>query len=102
MALIDINVAGGVPPYSYTWSNGATTEDLIGIPAGSYTGDRDRCAFRSSHRLIHRAEQPEPVRPSASQDGHGNCPGQCWGEVEVIESELGRGAVYLQPTAGRH
>jgi len=34
---IDISVAGGVPPYTYAWSNGATTQDLNNIPAGSYT-----------------------------------------------------------------
>jgi thiol-disulfide isomerase/thioredoxin len=34
---IDITPSGGVPPYTYSWSNNATTQDLNNIPAGSYT-----------------------------------------------------------------
>jgi len=34
---ISVNVEGGVPSYSYTWSNGATTEDLGNVTAGVYT-----------------------------------------------------------------
>jgi hypothetical protein len=34
---INVNPAGGVPPYTYSWSNGATTQDLNNIPAGTYT-----------------------------------------------------------------
>lgn len=34
---ININPAGGVPPYTYAWSNGATTQDLNNVPAGTYT-----------------------------------------------------------------
>lgn len=43
---IDVEVGGGVPPFTYMWSNDAITEDLADIPAGIYTltvTDSDTC-----------------------------------------------------------
>ena len=36
---VSISVQGGTAPYSYNWSNGATTEDLTNLSAGDYTGE---------------------------------------------------------------
>ena len=34
---IDLMVSGGLAPYTYLWSNGATTEDLVSLGSGDYS-----------------------------------------------------------------
>lgn len=34
---ITLETSGGIPPLTYSWSNGATTKDLTGLTAGVYT-----------------------------------------------------------------
>jgi hypothetical protein len=34
---VDLSVSGGIGPYTYAWSNAATSEDISGLTAGSYS-----------------------------------------------------------------
>ena len=34
---IDLEVVGGTAPYTYSWSNGETTQDINNLPGGTYT-----------------------------------------------------------------
>jgi subtilisin-like proprotein convertase family protein len=53
---VDITVGGGVGPYSFSWSNGATTEDLAGLSAGTYTvtvtDDNDGCTVTQDFTVL--------------------------------------------------
>ncbi|RMG99256.1 MAG: hypothetical protein D6706_05780, partial [Chloroflexi bacterium] len=57
---LDLTVTQGTPPYSYQWSNGATTEDLNNIPSGTYTvtvTDANGCTVSIFETLI----DPQPL-----------------------------------------
>jgi len=56
---IDIIVDGGVTPYTFIWSNGAITEDLIGIPQGTYSvtiSDATSCELVSQTYTVNNIE----------------------------------------------
>ncbi|WP_323755537.1 PKD domain-containing protein [Roseivirga sp.] len=51
---IDLDVSGGVFPYTYQWSNGATTKNLVGISAGTFIveiTDANGCSVQGSYTL---------------------------------------------------
>jgi len=58
---IDLTVSGGTPDYTYLWSNGATTQDLSGVTAGTYSvivTDVNDCSVSESGIVIEEPTNP--------------------------------------------
>ncbi|WP_161622665.1 T9SS type B sorting domain-containing protein [Cesiribacter andamanensis] len=56
---INLSVSGGTAPYTYAWENGATTEDLTDLPAGTYpvsVQDANGCMATASITVGQAAE----------------------------------------------
>jgi gliding motility-associated-like protein len=52
---IDLNVGQGTAPYTYTWSNGATTEDITSAHPGTYhvtVSDANNCKADTSFTIV--------------------------------------------------
>ena len=60
---IDISVTGGTQPYTYLWSNGATTQDISNVAAGTYSvviTDLNNCEFTETVTV----EEPDAIDAS--------------------------------------
>ena len=56
---VNLTVSGGTAPYTYSWNNGATVEDLTSLPAGSYSvtiTDDNGCTTTASATITQPAE----------------------------------------------
>lgn len=55
---IDVNVFGGQSPFTYSWSNGASTQDITGLAGGIYTlqlADANGCSLAHSVTVPNQA-----------------------------------------------
>lgn len=78
---IDVTVNGGISPYQYAWSNGASSEDLIGIYAGSYTltvTDANNCTQVATYTI----QQPLQLTATISAT-NATCSGSANGGVDL-------------------
>jgi hypothetical protein len=75
---IDLSVNGGIAPYVYLWSNGATTQDLTNLSPGPYTVtviDANNCTVTASYTVQNQnptlsvASVISPVLCYGGQDG---------------------------------
>ena len=64
---IDITITEGTAPYRYEWSTGATTEDIDGLPEGTYSVmivDANNCRSFRNYQL----NDPEPIRVALGKE----------------------------------
>lgn len=62
---ITVNISGGTGNYSYLWSNGATTKDIEGLQAGTYTltvNDAGNCG----QELLVTIDEPSAIAVTAT------------------------------------
>ncbi|QHT71624.1 T9SS type B sorting domain-containing protein [Rhodocytophaga rosea] len=74
---INLTVSGGTSPYTYKWSNGATTQDLTSVSAGSYTitvTDANNC-------IVNKSVTVNAIAPSLSVTTSSQ-PAKCYGGSE--------------------
>ncbi|PLX08670.1 MAG: hypothetical protein C0594_05970, partial [Marinilabiliales bacterium] len=78
-----LSVYGGVPPYSYLWSNGNTTDIISGLSAGTYDvtiSDANLCNTTTSALIV----EPGLLTVNALMLNYVTCNGLSDGSIAVI------------------
>ncbi|MFM8431350.1 MAG: SprB repeat-containing protein, partial [Bacteroidota bacterium] len=89
---IDLDVSGGTPQYSYSWSNGDTTQDLSGLTEGLYSvlvTDANGCPASVGASLF----EPAPVTAFLTSPTYNGYNIPCKGDTSgIIYSDVLNGA----------
>ena len=78
---VNITVIGGVTPYTYRWSNGANTQDIIGVKAGKFS-----VQIKDAHSCLDSLSvivKENPLLAITSKVNNINCFGQKSGLVDL-------------------
>lgn len=81
---LNLNTSGGTSPYSYNWSNGATTSSAGSLSAGSYTvtvTDDNGCTQVLNGLTV--AQPPAPLAASATSQNAVSCFGGSNGSINL-------------------
>jgi uncharacterized repeat protein (TIGR01451 family) len=85
---IEIQVVGGVAPYTFVWSNGATTANIYNLLPGNYSITvTDANSDQATGAWDIGATNLMPLENA--QDGHCSCINSIGGQVQIIESGIG-------------
>ncbi|MDO9339647.1 MAG: gliding motility-associated C-terminal domain-containing protein, partial [Bacteroidales bacterium] len=79
---VDLTVTGVTAPYTFLWSNGATTEDLTNVVAGNYTvtiTDANSCTANSAGNVT----EPAAALSGTTVDTNVLCFGAATGSVDL-------------------
>lgn len=79
---IDLTVEGGISPYTYTWSNGDSEEDILNLEANDYSVtvvDANGCVIQGGETI----NQPEPLGISPTVLPV-SCPGGDDGRINTV------------------
>ncbi|KPM46546.1 SprB repeat-containing protein, partial [Jiulongibacter sediminis] len=82
---IDLEVSGGSGHYNYSWSNSATTEDLSGLAAGTYSvtvTDDNNCTATASVEIT----QPDTLIATITSSKKLSCDEAGDGEIDLAVS----------------
>lgn len=85
---IDLTTNGTLGPYSYLWSNGATTARLENLPPGVYAltlSDREGCIYQYAWRV--RVVVPAPETPPLPEGFVRPNPANTWVQVGFQDSD---------------
>ncbi|MCF6361551.1 MAG: T9SS type A sorting domain-containing protein [Cyclobacteriaceae bacterium] len=91
---IDLDITGGAAPYTYSWSTGASTQDLASLVAGTYSvtvTDANNCINIINNIILN---EPDVLSLSIGSNINVQCNGTATGEVTLSSLGGGTGKQY--------